>query len=57
MTASNQTYRRLSSQPSSGTGMPQSMSRVIGRPRSPSSTKLRLKRTTFGRQCGSWVSR
>ncbi len=52
MTASNQTYIRLvglSRQPSTGTGMPQSMSRVIARGRR-SSTRLRENLMTLGRQ-------
>ena len=51
MTASNHTYSRLfglSSQPGSGTGMPQSMSRVIARGRT-SSRRLRANLSTFGR--------
>ena len=52
MTASNQTYMRLvgwSRQPSSGIGMPQSMSRVIARGRR-SSIRLRENLMTLGRQ-------
>ena len=52
MTASNHTYRRLfgfSSQPGSGTGMPQSMSRDMARGRR-SSMRLSEKFRTFGRQ-------
>ena len=49
MTASNHTYRHLPSQPSIGTGMPQSRSRVMGRPCS-SDTMLRVKASTFDRQ-------
>ena len=52
MTASNQTYSFLSGrsrQPSSGTGMPQSMSRVIARGRR-SSSRFSENRRTFGRQ-------
>ncbi len=52
MTASNQTYSRLfglSSQPGSGTGMPQSMSRVIARGRM-SSSRLSENCSTLGRQ-------
>ena len=52
MTASNHTYRRLfglSSQPSSGTGMPQSMSRVMARGRR-SSMRFSEKFRTLGRQ-------
>ena len=54
MTASNQTYSRLfglSSQPGSGTGMPQSMSRVIARGRM-SSSRLSENLSTLGRQSG-----
>jgi|GEM_PF-2852138 len=52
MTASNHTYSRLvglSSHPGSGTGMPQSMSRVMARGRT-SSSRLRLNLSTLGRQ-------
>ena len=52
MTASNHTYSRLfglSSQPGSGTGMPQSMSRVIARGRM-SSSRFSENFRTLGRQ-------
>src|SRR5690606_29524442 len=51
ITASNHTYRRLlefSSHPGSGTGMPQSMSRVMARGRT-SSSRLSENFRTFGR--------
>src|SRR5207248_7223129 len=52
MTASNHTYSRLaglSSQPGSGTGMPQSMSRVMARGLM-SSSRLSENLSTLGRQ-------
>jgi hypothetical protein len=51
MTASNQTYTLLSSNPGTGTGTPHEMSLVIGRSTSPSLSTFVVNARTCAFQC------